>query len=228
MGNPLFTSNSDSPKVRLISSIITLLTILILFIILEVATRSFFTPCTIPASIFRRLNPAGLSYGFDETETVFYECDQRTFFVSNESIDYYPAKKSTNDMRIFTLGGSVSVRPQGSNYSILLENALREQDDSTGSYQVINGSINGYGTTRMLVLLKQILALNQKPDLLIIHPHGSNEFEDEVQLAYRNELLGEWYNRLLFQSKFFLVLKQINQQLTPPQFTNQTGDEEKE
>lgn len=226
MDNPSFTSNSNSSHMKLNAAASTLLTILILFGVLEAATRLFFSPCFMPTSTFRKLNPAGLSYGFDETEPVFYECGQQTFFVSYESVDSYPTQQSRDDVRIFTLGGSVSVRPRGNNYSILLEKALLQTYGATGSYQVINGAINGYGTTRMLVLLKQILASNQKPDLLIVHPHGSNEFEDEVQLAYLNGLLSEWYNRLLFQSHFFSVLKRVNQRITPPQFAEQTGDAE--
>jgi hypothetical protein len=222
--------NSDMPKSKLKPALGNILVILALFAISEILTTLVFTPCFVPAGLYQLLNPAKLSYGFDKGASVFYQCGSKTLFIGAErnSIHVYETLKSTQDIRIFTLGGSVSLEPTGDNYSIYLETMLRRQAKPNETYHVINTSTNGYGTTRMLVLMEQILETNQKPDLVIIHPHGSNEYEDEVQSAYYNEMKNKWYNQVLFKSKFFLIMKEINQLIMPDILTTQTADAEME
>ena len=229
MDKPSSTSNSNS-TISLKPMLSTSLVVFAFLIIAELGTRLLFTPCIISVGIFERLNPAQLSYGFDEQKQIFHNCGEDTLFIGAdpETIRRYGTSRSPNDMRLFILGGSVSLEPPNNNYSIQLEQALQRQGDPTYSYEVINTSAYGYGSSRMLVLLKQILRAEQKPNLIILHPHGSNEFEDEVQLSYFQDIQQVWYNRTLSQSQFFSVMKQLNQWVTPQAFAAQTSDAEKD
>jgi hypothetical protein len=168
-----------------------------------------------------------LSLGFDEGTSLFHKCGSETVFSGGgkSPVRRYPTDKNLSGVRIFTIGASVSVEPVNGNYSVYLENALRRQSDSN-SYYVINAAVGGYGTSRLLIVLRQILQSDEKPDLIILHPHGSNEFEDEVQLDYLNDLKRKWHNQLLFKSEFFLLMKRLNQLIVPNILVEQRAEDE--
>lgn len=218
------TSSTSNSKTLTHSLIIGGVCLLSLFIGSELLTRAFLNPCTVPAKLYHRFNPAQISYGFDAQSPIFYDCAETTFFIApdrNALLQSYPTEKGQDDVRIFTLGTSVALNPITQSYSVQLASMLNQQYPEN-SHTVINASVNGYGSERILITLHELFS--QQPDLIILHPHGTNEFDDEVRRSYyQTELVGKWYNRLLMQSKFFLAIKRLNQSVTPHEFTNQTA-----
>jgi hypothetical protein len=89
----------------------------------------------------------------------------------------FPLKKSANDFRIFTLGGSAAYGepfgPEGS-FSRWLQDRLNTLNPST-NYQVINCARRGFGSVRVLNIFDEII--EYQPDLVLIY-FGNNEYRD--------------------------------------------------
>jgi lysophospholipase L1-like esterase len=118
--------------------------------------------------------------------------------------DQFPRDKPKREVRIFTIGASVS-RGDSTSYSALLEREL--QPELRGrSVRVINFSARGIGSRRQRLLLEE--ALRHEPDLILLHPHGSNEYEDERDLAYARALHAD-LGGLTFHSRFVVTAKKL-------------------
>ncbi|MFO7563826.1 MAG: SGNH/GDSL hydrolase family protein [Enhygromyxa sp.] len=72
--------------------------------------------------------------------------------------------------------------------------------------EVLNLAVRGHGTTRMLEQLDEALGLD--PDVIVIHPHGTNEYEDERDAAYV-AALHEGVPGLIRRSEFATVLQKL-------------------
>jgi len=76
----------------------------------------------------------------------------------------------------------------------------------------------------MLLRLGKTIAY--KPDLLIVHVHGSNEYEDERDRAYKNAV-NTGVNKILFSSYLVVILKKIYvHALGPEKFVSFQMDDE--
>ncbi|MGH9200361.1 MAG: SGNH/GDSL hydrolase family protein, partial [Vicinamibacterales bacterium] len=73
-------------------------------------------------------------------------------------------------------------------------------------WTTVNLSVFGVGSSRMSLILGKALAF--QPDLVILAPHGSNEYEDERDLAYVRAV-NSGYKGLLFKSRAVVLLKQV-------------------
>lgn len=72
--------------------------------------------------------------------------------------------------------------------------------------EVLNLAVRGHGTTRMLEQLDEALGLD--PDAIVIHPHGTNEYEDERDAAYV-AVLHEGVPGLIRRSEYATVLQKL-------------------
>lgn len=196
----LFTSNFKKLLPRGVLWMVTL------FVFTEVGVHIFWNPLFIGEEIFQKLAPS-YDYGYNPDERIFYEKAQKFICFPTQYADYRKQslniKKDPNEFRIFVYGGSVSRGPEQNNYPVLLEKILNQKSNNK-RFRVINFSAQGYGSTRMLLLLKK--TISYEPDLLIFHVHGSNEYEDERDLQYMKDA-NSGINRILFQSHFIVLLK---------------------
>jgi hypothetical protein len=114
-------------------------------------------------------------------------------------------------MRFITLGGSLSYGAS----SYTPETVKRLQAACPGvEWQGLNFSVRGLGTSRMRVLFED--ALRYEPDYLVIDPVGSNEYEDEIQAAYRDELHHGIWALLLRSHAVVLGQKLFNDKMKLP------------
>lgn len=72
--------------------------------------------------------------------------------------------------------------------------------------EVLNLAVRGHGTTRMLEQLDEALGLD--PDVIVIHPHGTNEYEDERDAAHV-AALHEGVPGLIRRSEYATVLQKL-------------------
>ncbi|MBU4053289.1 MAG: SGNH/GDSL hydrolase family protein [Proteobacteria bacterium] len=178
-----------------------------LFLLLELAARMLWTPAFVGEKTYSRFEP-NYRYGYSEQMPLFFESIGNQLVCMQTQYTQFHRQtlsktKAKNEIRIFTLGGSVSRGSLETSYSGRLEKMLRLAAPQY-EWHIINLSCGGYGTSRMRVLMKKTLAY--EPDLFILHPHGSNEYEDERDFNYQ-EKLHAGMNRLFFSSHFLVLSK---------------------
>lgn len=187
---------------------ISLVYLLIVFTILEIITRIVFVPQNIPEEIYTKYSPK-YDYGFDEEEALFYQQGKKYVLYPTPYLDFWKkeisASKPDNQFRIFTIGSSVSRADFHGSYSYFLEKYLNSTAHNA-NFEVINCSATGIGSSRILSLFQK--SLTYDPDFVIIHLHGSNEFEDERDLKEAQKL-GDSYEGIIRKSWFFCVLKKF-------------------
>jgi len=181
--------------------------VIFIFFVLELLTRVVFRPQYIAEEFYAKYSPH-YDYGFDEQMPIFYEEDGKLILYSTSYLEFWkqsmPRKKMPGKQRIFTIGSSVSRGDFQANYSYYLEQYLNEDQD--GKYEVVNCSATGIGSSRILLIFKKIL--KYEPDMVIFHLHGSNEFEDQRDLAEATRLKSS-YEGIIRQSRFFCVFKKM-------------------
>ena len=187
--------------------------VLLFFCLFELATRLFWKPPILQELKFlpqkyRRLEP-NYNYGYDTSQPFFYEKGD-TFFLYPTEYRFFNEQsmkrvKKENGFRIFILGPSAAALPPEKNYSRFLEKFLcRKAPEIEWETVIISGG--GVGSKRMLLYLKQ--AIEYEPDLLIIHPGGTNEYEDDVTLKYKNTM-NSGPRAILYRSNFIVILNKI-------------------
>lgn len=182
-----------------------------LFVAMELAALALWRPSVVGAGLYGRYSP-GYDYGYAENDPQLFREGESFRFYPTEYVNMHAftiaAQKPENGIRIFTLGGSVprasGLAPSDS-YSKKLEAILNERHPDR-HWEVFNLSADGFGTERMLRTLAAMMRF--EPDLLVVHPHGTNEFEDEQDARYREELhagLNGW----LLRSRAIVLLKKL-------------------
>lgn len=178
------------------------------FLFFETGVRFFWHPHIIGQRLYTRFADS-YSYGFDEEQRIWFQKKDQIHFYPTQYLNFHrqriSATKNPNDYRIFTLGGSVSRGMETSNYSYYLQERLNAEKPDR-HWAAVNLSADGIGSHRMLLLLKKILPL--KPDLIILHVHGSNEYEDERDNAYRKKI-HSGLNGVVLQSHLLVLLKKF-------------------
>jgi hypothetical protein len=185
----------------------------LLFAIAEVATGILWRPSVVGEFRYQNYDPA-FDYGFGEDSPRLFREGAEYKFYPTEYVNIlpfsFPADRPSGQIRIYTLGGSVprgsGLKP-GASYSARLEALLNERHPEH-DWRVFNLSADGFGTTRMLNTLMNMVAYG--PDALIIHPHGTNEYEDERDAAYRADLY-TGVNAMLLRSRMLTLLKKFQQ-----------------
>jgi len=181
---------------------------LLFFVLAEVGTRLLWHPSVVGERVYCRFDTS-YNYGYIDDQPHWFEKGDEVVFYPTQYLNYrkqkLAAKKDSTEKRAFVLGGSVSRGAVGSNYSFFLESILNvEMGD--GGWTILNLSADGAGSTRMLLLLNRVFQF--EPDLIIVHVHGSNEYEDERDERYRQSV-NSGVNKLLFHSHFFVLLKKV-------------------
>jgi hypothetical protein len=178
----------------------------VILLLLEIAARMLWTPAIVGEKTYSQFEPNYL-YGYSEQTPLFEEIGDELVCMQTQYTQFHrqtlAKTKGKNEIRIFTIGGSVSRGSLEYSYSGRLEKRLK-QAALEYDWHIINLSSGGYGTSRMLVLMKKTLAY--EPDLFILHPHGSNEYEDERDFNYQQKL-HHGINRLIFASHFLVLSK---------------------
>ncbi len=88
-------------------------------------------------------------------------------------LEYFPVHKPPNSVRVFCLGGSAV---HGGEFRETFAQVLKlmfARDNEVGNIEVINGGGMGYGTTRILRLVQEIISY--QPDIIVVVT-GHNEF----------------------------------------------------
>jgi hypothetical protein len=187
--------------------------LVVIFLLAEIASRILWNPAYVGEDLYSRFEP-NYEYGYSEHTPVFHETGNRLVCLATQYTQFHrqdlPKIKQKNEIRIFTLGGSVSRGTKENNYSAYLEKRLKQAAPEY-DWHLINLSSGGYGSSRMLVLMKKILEF--APDLFILHPHGSNEYEDERDFNYQKKL-HEGINKMIFKSHFLVLSKKKYDELS--------------
>ena len=142
-------------------------------------------------------------YGYNQTAG-WFEHDDRTELHRVGGARFrpqtIPKPKPAGTLRLFTAGDSVA-RGQAleTAYPYQLGVVLSHMGTPAESY---NMGIPGYGSTRKLILLKQ--ALRHDPDLLILHLHAGNEYEDELDWN-RAQNFRSWHPRNWLMKSFIIA-----------------------
>ena len=112
----------------------------------------------------------------------------------------FPADKSSDEYRIALLGGS-SINYLGDIGH--LKAGLAEKYPGK-KFTLINVGGIGYGTTRLLLHLQEVI--QYRPDLVILYS-GHNEFtEDYIRGRYYNYgFFEKWHDRLVVSSRFYAL-----------------------
>lgn len=184
----------------------TMSVVLILYIVAEILTRLIFRPQVVPEAIYTKYSPF-YDYGFSEDMPLFYENGDKLVLYPTPYLAFWKqemdSRKPGDVFRIFTIGSSVSRGDLNVNYSSFLEKYLNETGEQK-NFEVINCSATGIGSARMVLIFQKIL--KYKPDLVIFHLHGSNEFEDERDFAEAQKLKSS-KEGIIRKSWFFCVAK---------------------
>ena len=180
--------------------------LIVIFSTFELVTRIVFRPHILPEEIYAEYSP-NYDYGYDEKAPLFYKENDHLVLYSTSYLKFWrkeiPLIKSDNEFRLFVIGCSVSRGDYNSQYSFYMEQFLNE-NSGMNKFRVINCSATGIGSSRMLLILKKILS--HQPDFIILHPDGTNEFEDERDLKEAQEVKAS-YQGIITKSWFFCVLK---------------------
>jgi hypothetical protein len=183
----------------------------LLFVVVEFAIAMIWRPDVIG---IRRYSTLSLSYDYG------YASDIPRLFREGASLHYHPTeyvdmrpfaideRKPAREIRIFTFGTSVTRAgglPLGTAYPELLELMLNERH-SEYDWHVVNLAAAGIGTTRIMNVLLNMVPYD--PDVIIVHPHGSNEYEDERDARLREQLYSG-LNGLFLRSRLVVYLKKF-------------------
>lgn len=186
-----------------------------LFIVAETACAALWRPAIVGERLYRMFSPT-YDYGFGSDVPRMFRADQSSRFYPSEYVNIRPfsiaVRKPPGTVRIFTLGASVSRGSglaTGADYSFQLAALLNERHPEQ-MWEVINLSADGFGTTRILNVLANML--EYEPDILIFHPHGSNEYEDEFYEQQRQQLYSG-LNGLLLRSRTLVLMKKLEERV---------------
>jgi hypothetical protein len=207
VGRPSFISSFRSfrglPRAGLLA--------LVLFALVELALAVAWRPDLVGAGCYKKY---ALSFDYA------YAADFPRLFREGPVDRYYPSEyadmsgfalardKDPQQIRVFVLGASVTRGgdvPPGAAYPEQLDVLLRARYPDQ-DWQVINLAASGFGTTRMLHVLRNME--HYQPDVIVVHPHGSNEYEDERDARYRAELHAG-LNGVFLQSRLIVLLKKL-------------------
>jgi len=199
--------------------------LLVYFFILEIGVRFLWDPRIIGEQWYR-ICPS-YDYGYDYTKPLFYGRGGNLTCYPTQYCELYrqslPGNKTAREFRIFVFGSSVARGTPSCNFPLMVGEELHRGFPRI-YWHVNNFSVPGYGSTRMALLLKK--AIRYGPDVIIIAVHGSNEYEDERDLAYA-KAVNAGFNRILCASHCIVLTKKIFPSLFPSENTlPSTGEDE--
>lgn len=128
------------------------------------------------------------------------------YFVQNQK---FSINKSTNEFRIFVLGGSSVFNL--ANLDHLTANLTKISGNK--KIKVVNFGGISYGTTRLLVAIQEVL--DYKPDLIIIYS-GHNEFEERflAETFLKETFFSRLSDKLIQFSRFYQFSSKLTNKAT--------------
>ncbi|MCB9703663.1 MAG: SGNH/GDSL hydrolase family protein [Myxococcales bacterium] len=174
---------------------------------IELAARGLWRPDVVDPKLYAAVD-ASYNYGFEFARPACEALDEgplvcrRTQYrpIAEQRLDRV---KAAGTIRIFTLGGSHAAG--GDAYTQRLLTVLRRRCPSRG-WEGANLAVPGHGSRRTLIAAEEALTLD--PDLLIVDFGGSNEYEDERDASYRDQLhAGIW--ALLLRSQAIVLGRKL-------------------
>lgn len=174
---------------------------------LELAARTLWTPAHVDAKLHASIEPS-YGYGFEFVRPPCEPSGPDTITcrpteyrkIPEQSFD---AVKRSNAVRMFTVGGSHAAGT--SSYTRELGEQLARRCPAV-HWEAINLAVVGQGSRRVRLAAEE--ALRHQPDVLILDFGGSNEYEDERDLGYREQLhSGIW--RYLLRSHAIVLGRKL-------------------
>jgi len=176
-----------------------ILIFLLIFCILEGIIRVYYGPCTVKPDF------SNFEYYYIDIHSDFfkkiYRGNKLVYVPVREyhKSQLFTAKKSSDTIRIFILGGSV-VRDL---VVTKFENVLTRLSPGK-NFEVINCGIGGYDSYRVYLVAREII--NYNPDLLIVLS-GNNEFYNPVKINLSIYYFNKFLRKSCAYSKFQDLLK---------------------
>lgn len=187
---------------------------LLIFGLIELALAVGWRPDVVGARWYQSRS-TGYDYGFSSDQPRLFRFGNELRYYNTEYIDIRPftlaARKSPREIRIFVFGTSVTQgggAAEHAAYPAVLDSLLSDRNPEF-DWRVVNLAANGFGSERILHVMQNLIVYD--PDLVVVHPHGSNEFEDEVA-ARRRAQLHSGLNGLLLRSRLLVLLKKLEAQ----------------
>lgn len=146
----------------------------ILFAI-EITVRIAWDPSIIGHFLYKRLSPR-YDLGF-EVNTKIAQVSKKAIhiFPSTQFNFHYQQIDNLPDIKIIAFYGSSTIRGKAdNNYPLYIQKEDRLHNNNIKS---INLAADGIGSLRINTVLSSTAHIN--PALIVYHPHGSNEYEDE-------------------------------------------------
>lgn len=174
---------------------------------LELAARTLWTPTIVGVRQYAVIDPTyGYGYEFVRPACEPTRADTITCWPTEYRripLQTFAAVKDPDTVRIFTVGGSHAAGERS--YTTVLRERLAHRCPAV-RWQAINLAVVAQGSRRALLAAEQ--AERHEPDILILDFGGSNEYEDERDLEYREQLhTGIW--RHLLRSRAIVVGRKL-------------------
>ncbi len=183
-------------------------------LVFEIGARSYWTPLNVGAERYAKID-ATYGYGYDLAQPLCLRVGADFQCFASQYLPIAPerfaAVKAPNTARFITLGGSLSFGQNS--YTPQAVRRLKEVCPGV-EWQGVNFSVQGMGTSRMRILFED--AFRYEPDFIVIDPVGSNEYEDEIEASYRDELHRGIWALLLKSRAVVLGQKVMREKLTLP------------
>jgi hypothetical protein len=184
----------------------------------ELAMRVFFT----------RNMSGRFEYGYHPTAGFVEESEGKVKLVRAGGRRFRPQEftqpKPQGLFRAFVVGDSVPRGPSLEQaYAWQLGQMLRDQGAEA---EVFNLAVGGFGVRRNQIVLKK--ALEYRPDLLVLHVNGSNEFEDEREWRRAQEFKSwhpsRWLAKSVLVARLYeLKTEKLFWELLPGEIRSQAG-----
>ncbi len=179
--------------------------------------------------VFFARNMSGrFEYGYHPTAGFVEESDGKVKLVRAGGRRFRPQEftqpKSQGSFRAFVVGDSVPRGPSLEKaYAWQLGQMLRDQGAEA---EVFNLAVGGFGVRRNQIVLKK--ALEYRPDVLVLHVNGSNEFEDEREWRRAQEFKSwhpsRWLAKSVLVARLYeLKTEKLFWELLPGEIRSQAG-----
>lgn len=194
--------------------IISLLSLLFLFISLELGIRSYDALVNnVGFLLIDKRNPLTLNknknsvipfrtFGFE-----LYKEKDGVQYISSRHGELYPIEKPKGSFRIVCFGGSTTEQKIGEeHYPLVLQSILRERLNRN-SIEVINIGNSAYATPHFLILL-ELNVIYWKPDLIILSENINDllaQYWPNSVFDYSNKYSHEYYSIPDYKSRYTVV-----------------------
>lgn len=194
-------------------------------LVIEGAARTLWAPEWVGGERYAAYDPS-FGYGFDLVRPLCQPSDDHTMTCYPTQYRKFPeqsfdATKRADAVRMFTVGGSHAAGE--SSYTRELDKRLERRCPAI-HWELVNLAVVAQGSRRILLAAEQ--AEQHQPDVLILDFGGSNEYEDERDFGYREQLHEGIWRYLLRSHAIVLGRKLLSKHFTFTNVTLSTDEDE--